>query len=121
MTNPNDRILVPLLSLRDQFPSGWERSLVDISLRALRDRGVDGVRDLQNFIEDTRTGRSNAEQRVQMVGRTLSLRDASDFLAVLQNAEADRLDRARDLLRRVVAIATAAAEELLKVVLGGKL
>jgi hypothetical protein len=56
-----------------------------------------------------------------MVGRTLSLRDASDFLAVLQNAEADRLDRARDLLRRVVAYATAAAEELLKVVLGGKL
>lgn len=124
MPDPSDRALVPLLSLRDQFPGGWERSLVEISMRALRDRGVEGVRVLQTLVDSTCTGHTgymNKAQLVEAVGRTLPLRDASDFLAILQNAEADRLDRARDLLRRVLALATVAAGELLRVALGGKL
>jgi hypothetical protein len=121
MPDPSDRALVPLLSLRDQFPGGWERSLVEISMRALRDRGVEGVRVLQTLVDSTRTGHMDTAQLVEAVGRTLPLRDASDFLAILQNAEADRLDRARDLLRRALALATVAAGELLRVALGGKL
>lgn len=116
MSDPSDRALAPLLSLRGQFSEGWERSLVDISLRALSDRGVEGLRALQTSIDDP-----DVTRRVEMVNRTLSLRDASDFLALLQTREADRLDRSREILRKVMGVATVAAEELLRVVLGGKL
>ena len=117
MPEPSDRALAPLLSLREQFPEGWDRSLVDIALRALRDHGPEGVRTLQTFVEDALGGKA----RMDAVNRTLSLRDASDFLAVLQTREADRLDQTREVLRKVLSVAKAVAEELLKIVLGGKL
>lgn len=111
MPDPSDQALAPLLALRDQVTEGWERTLLDISLRALRDGGTDALRALDGLLQPG----------TNVMPASLSLRDASDLLALLQTKEADRLDRSRDILRRVVAVAEMVAEELLKIALGGKL
>lgn len=108
MSSPTD----PLIALRDQSRDEWERTLTEIALRALRDGGPDGVRTLEEFLKT---------RKVDDLYRRLPLRDASEILANLQNAEADRLQRSRDLLRKILAVAAAVSEELLKIALGEKL
>jgi hypothetical protein len=119
MSNPSD-LLGKLYDLPHQASSLWEQTLADIALRALRDGGVDAVRYIEAIIEGKASGKLDPAKIRELVGAKLSLRDASDFLAVLERGEADRLDRSRELLQKVVAVATTVAEDLLKIALGGR-
>lgn len=115
MSNPTDRAVAPLLGLREQFPEGWERTVIDVALRVLRDRGTDGVQTLETVLRDGGFPERGGDEMPDF----LSLRDASDLLTLLQSGEADRLDRSRDVLRRVLAVAEGVAKDLLKLALGG--
>jgi hypothetical protein len=115
-SNPLDR----LYDLSHQASSLWEQTLADIALRALRDGGVETVRAIESIIKGKASGSLDPAKIRELVETRLSLRDASDFLALLESEEADRLERSRELLQKLIAVATTVAEELLKIALGGR-
>lgn len=113
--DPLDR----LRGLSQSSTDPWEISLVDIALRALRDGGIGAVRGIEEALAERASGKPSADRLRVLIGEKLSLRDASDFLAVLESGEADRLDRSREVIQKVLAVAASVADDLLKVALGG--
>ena len=98
-----------LVSLRTHpVREPWERIVADVGVSVLAREGLDGlskVVDAPGGVDPT----------------LLSPREMSEILVVLENAEADRLERSREILREVLAFALKAAGELLKAALGGLL
>lgn len=88
----------------------WERTVSDVAFSVMA-RG--GIRGLSQVLE--------APGGLMDPGPTLTSREMSDLLTVLENAEADRLVRSRELLKEILAFALKAAEKLLKAALGGLL
>ena len=99
--------LEKLYNLSRQAASPWEKALTDLAIRSLRDGGVEAVRGLEAVLEGKALGILGPDKVREMIETKLSLREASDLLAVLESGEADRLDRSRELLRKVVAVAKA--------------
>lgn len=108
MSPTAEQVLVGLRTHPVREP--WERTVTDVGVSVLA-RG--GVRGLSQVLE--------APGGLMDPGHTLTAREMSDLLAVLENEEADRLVRSRELLREILAFALKAGEELLKAALGGLL
>lgn len=115
--------------LRDQLGTDWERTVLDTGLALIRAEGPSCVQEVIRLLADLTGNEHERCTRQQWDGsidaleskvvNTLSLREASDFLAVLEVKEADRLDRTRALLQQVLAVARVVADELLKIILRG--
>lgn len=99
-----------LLGLRNDVGEPWEKAVVDAGLSVLARGGTEAVQQLVSMIE--------RKDAVQLISIGLPLRESSDLLAALQNGEADRVKRTRELLEKVWAMAKIVAEELLKIALG---
>lgn len=74
----------------------WKRTLIDLLADSARRHGPEGFQMAQDAVERMLDGDGNDIRRV-----TKNLLIASNLLAQLQNAEADRKDRARKWLRAV--------------------
>ena len=116
-----DSALGNLLFLKTSASSSWEQTLIEIALSLLKTGGMAAVSELEGAMTGFLRGSLTPDQLRTMIGEKLSLRDASDLLVVLENAEADKIERTRAILRDVLSAATVAAEALLKAALGGLL
>lgn len=110
-----------LRAVRNEASAPWEQTLVDIGLSVLTTGGASAVQGLESSLASFSQRKLSREALTDLIGKQLSLRDASNFLAVLENGEADRVERSRELLRKVLTVASTVAEELLKAALGGLL
>jgi hypothetical protein len=90
----------------------WERVVVSTGLAVLARSGVGGLSNVVEALGSTESLRGSSE---------LTTRELSDLLAMLENAEADRLERSRSILKALLDFAKKMAEELLKAALGGLL
>lgn len=116
-----DEALKGLTKVRDTTPAGgWERTVVDAGLSALARDGLGAVQGLEQSLADLAGGKLSLAKLTQQVGHTLSLREASDLMGVLENGEASRVQRSRELLQTILSVATTVAGELLKLALGGR-
>lgn len=88
----------------------WEYTVCGLAFAVLHREGITG---LSKVVE--------GQDLVQGAGAVLTPREMSDLLAVLQNSEADRLVRSREIFKEILAFALKAAEALLKAALGGPL
>lgn len=119
-----EQTLDRLKSLRDQLGTDWERTVLDTGLALIRAEGPGCVQEVIRLLTElTGDGKVSKDHSINAleskVVNTLSLREASDFLAVLEVKEADRLDRTRALLQQVLSVARIVADELLKIILRG--
>ena len=108
--------LAPLKTVPVQ--ASWEQTVVDVALSVLTSNGQTGLAMLETYLSNAITGKSTLDE---LESSTLSLRQTSDLLAILENAEADRLDRSHQIIKDILSLAATAAEELLKAALGGTL
>lgn len=110
-----------LHAVRDEARAPWEQTLMDVGLSVLTTGGTSAVQGLESSLASFAQRQLSAAALSDLIGKQLSLRDASNFLAVLENGEADRVERSRELLRKVLSVAATVAEDLLKAALGGLL
>ena len=87
----------------------WERTVADVGVSILAREGLDGLSKVANAPEGI------------LDSTVLTPREMSELLVVLENAEADRLERSREILKEILSFALKAAGELLKAALGGLL
>lgn len=100
-----------LLDLRNHpIREPWERRVSDVGVSILT---RSGIRGLSLVLE--------APGGVTDPNLSLTPREMSELVSVLENAEADRLVRTREILKEVLAFALKAGEDLLKAALGGLL
>jgi hypothetical protein len=100
-----------LVSLRNHpIREPWERTVVDVAVSVLTREGIRGLGML-----------AVTPEKLHDPGTLLTLREMSELMSVLENAEADRVERTHEILREILAFAMKAAEELLKAALGGLL
>lgn len=100
-----------LQGLRDQVDEPWEKAVVDVGLAVLARGGTEAVQQLVGLVE--------RRDAAQLISISLPLRESSDLLVALQNGEADRVKRTRELLEKVWVVAKMVAEELLRIALKG--
>jgi hypothetical protein len=105
-----EEALARLTGLRNEAKEPWERAVVDAGLSVLARGGTEAVNQLVSLVE--------RKDAAQLIAISLPLRESSDILAALQNGEADRVGRTKELLEKVWAVAKIVAEELLKIALG---
>jgi hypothetical protein len=70
------------------------------------------------MLEDHLAGKRSFEELTTLISIQLPLREASDFLVVLENGEADHLKKVSELLQKVLKVTVDVAEALLKAVIG---
>jgi len=99
-----------LRSLRNEASEPWEKAVIDAGLSVLARGGTEAVQQLVSMIE--------RKDSAQLISTGLPLRESSDLLVALQNGEADRVKRTKELLEKVWAMAKIVAEDLLKIALG---
>lgn len=110
--------LEPLLHYRIQSP--WEGQVREVCLSTLSRNGTLGLLKLGQALNGIMVT-PGVDHTGGLVAADLTLREASNLLAVLENAEADRLVRTRAIVQELLAFALQAAEALLKAALGGLL
>lgn len=116
-----DAALARLRAIRDEVPEEWERIVVDLGISAISKEGLDAVSNLQTLLRMHGYGNEvlSLNDLTDQVGKKLSLRDASNLLAVLEANEANRLVRSQELLQKVWVVGVQVAGELLKLALKG--
>jgi SpoU rRNA methylase family enzyme len=116
-----DAALARLRAIRDEVPEEWERIVVDLGISAISKEGLDAVSNLQTLLRMHGYGNEvlSLNDLTDQVGKKLSLRDASNLLAVLEANEANRLVRSQELLQKVWVVVVQVAGELLKLALKG--
>ena len=87
----------------------WKRTLLDVLVSSMRTHGPEGFKLAQSAVERMLSGE---ERDIRKITKNLLL--ASNLLAQLQNAEADRKERARKWLKALGSTVGA----LLKAILG---
>ena len=88
----------------------WERTVANLAVSIL---ARDGIQGLSRVVD--------APGSLTDPGVKLTTREMSELVSVLENAEADRLVRSREILKEILTFALKAADELLKAALGGLL
>lgn len=88
----------------------WERTVTEVAVSLLTREGLHGL-----------CKAVDAPGGILDPSVPLTPREMSELLVVMENAEADRLVRSRELLKEILAFAIKAAGELLKAALGGLL
>jgi hypothetical protein len=115
----SDRAFAKVAALREASKEPWQKAIVDLSLSLSSRLGTAGVSYLEGLLADLHDHPDRVTAR--MNGADLTLREASDLLAAMQNSEADQLERSRDFLHEVLMAIKAVGEALLKDALGGLL
>ena len=111
--------LTDILALKDGAKEDWEKSLINMALSLISRKGTAGVTSLDNFLDELSSGKSPDQTILTLIGHELSLTEASDILASLQSKEADRMIKARSLLKKILLAAETAGSLLLRAALGG--
>lgn len=115
-TTLGDEGVTQLVSLLDsearKADEPWKRTLLDLLVDTLRAHGVEGLKITQGAVERVLDGDVKDLRKV-----TKNLLLASNLLAQLQNAEADRKERVRKWLRALMSTVGA----LLKAAIGALL
>ncbi len=105
-TTLGDAGLDQLVSLLDQearsADAPWKRTLLDLLVDTMRQHGAEGLGIAQAAVERMLDGDGRDIRKV-----TKNLLLASNLLAQLQNAEADRKERVRKWLKALVSTLTA--------------
>lgn len=96
-----------------QSGTDWEQAVLRVVAGVLKEHGLDGVPLVGPFLDDLMDGKP-----VDLKVHGLSLREASDVLAALQNAEADRKKEVNDFLAVVSTTIGKVVSSLLSGVLG---
>jgi len=114
-----DAAVARLHDLRNVATNDWERVLVNAGLSVLANGGVGAVQQLEKTMADWASGKLSLAQVSAKIDHDLSLREASDFLVAMENQEADRVQRTKEILQLLGSVARMVADELLKMVLHG--
>jgi len=93
-----DALANELAKQADNTDEPWEKALVDLAVDGLEKFGPEGVRMASKAVEDLFSGKQDGTKLSDV---TDNLRTASDLLAALQSAEAERKSKARDWLRAI--------------------
>ena len=112
-----DIAFAKVAALRESSKEPWQKAIVDLSLSLASRLGTAGVSYLEGLLADLRDHPDRVSARVNAAD--LTLREASDLLAAIQNSEADQLERSRDFLHEVLTAIKAVGVALLKDALGG--
>lgn len=105
--------------LQNSAKEPWEKSLVSLSLSVTSRLGDAGVTYLEGLLTDLQGHPDRIAARLS--GPELTLREASDLLAAMQNSEADQLEKAHDLLHEMLSAIKAVVGVLIKDALEGLL
>lgn len=105
--------------LRNSVKEPWEKSLVSLTLSLTSRLGTAGVTYLDALLMDLQGHPDRIAARLS--GTDLTLREASDLLAAMQNSEADQLEKAHDLLHEMLSAIKAVVGILIKDALEGLL
>lgn len=81
-----------LTKIEKEADQPWKKSILSMAAEAVGKYGPEGIGYIEKLIDDLGNGE---EPDLKFA----SLKARSDYLAVLQNMEADRKSRAKDLLR----------------------
>ncbi len=107
--------LAQLQAVRDNAKKDWEKSLVDITINFASREGHEAIGYLKGLIADLIKGKID----ISLFESKLTLREASDLLAVLQQHEADTKDQVHVILQQIVDALVAIGQTMLKVLLQG--
>lgn len=97
-----DTLAAELDKQADNADEPWKKALVNLAVDGLEKFGPEGVRMASKAVEDLFAGKQGGTKISDI---TDNLRTASDLLAALQSAEADRKSKARDWLRAIGQVA----------------
>ena len=121
MTPMKQFLVSQLHDLRNTATNEWEKTLINTGISVLSNGGVAAVHQLENTLSEWASGKLSLDQVTAKIDGYLSLREASDFLVALETQEADGVQKSRALLQTLGAVARTVADELLKLVLQGRL
>jgi hypothetical protein len=107
--------LTQLKALREGVKEPWEKAVFDVGLSLLTRYGVETVKVLEETLGVR--SRCSPEELSQMIAVGLPIRESSNLLAALQNGEADRVKRSRELLQKVMAVVVEMTNAILKIAL----